>query len=55
MSEKSDEKPSKTTNDLNETNEDEEVFTLSELLDQQREIDEVYLMLPNICKILLHN
>lgn len=33
---------SKSSSDhLNDTNDDEEVFTLSELLDQQREIDEV--------------
>lgn len=35
------ENPNTNSNQFNETNDDGEVFTLAELLDQQREIDEV--------------
>lgn len=42
MSEKNNEESNnKSPNDLNESNEDGEILTLSDLLNEQREIDEV--------------
>lgn len=42
MAEKNNEESSnKSPNDLNESNEDGEILTLSDLLNEQREIDEV--------------
>lgn len=55
MSEKTNEESSnKNPNDLNESNEDGEILTLSDLLNEQREIDEVsccffFLMLSIYC------
>lgn len=41
MSEKSNEEPNKSSCDLNETNDEGEILTLSDILNEQREIDEV--------------
>lgn len=41
MSEKNSDEANKTLVDLNETNEDNEILTLSDILNEQREIDEV--------------
>lgn len=41
MSDEKTEKPDTNTDPLNETNDDGEILTLADLLDQQREIDEV--------------
>lgn len=47
MSDKDDEKPSSTSNNLNDSNDDGgEIISLVELLDQQREIDEVKFCIP---------
>lgn len=49
MSEKNNEEPNKSSCDLNETNDEGDILTLSDLLNEQREIDEVN------CKISLIN
>lgn len=41
MSEKGNEEPNKSSCDLNETNDEGEILTLSDILNEQREIDEV--------------
>lgn len=41
MAEKADEEPNKSSCDLNESNEGGEILTLSDILNEQREIDEV--------------
>lgn len=45
MSEKGNEEPNKSSCDLNETNEEGEILTLSDILNEQREIDEVKFIL----------
>lgn len=49
MSEKNNEEPNQNPPNLNETNDDGEILTLSDLLNEQREIDEV----RKIAKFLL--
>lgn len=41
MSDKNNEEPNQNPANLNETNDEGEIFTLSDLLNEQREIDEV--------------
>lgn len=41
MSDQNNEVPNKNPDNLNESNEDGEILTLSDLLNEQREIDEV--------------
>lgn len=41
MAEKANEEPNKSSCDLNESNEGGEILTLSDILNEQREIDEV--------------
>lgn len=44
MSEKNNEESKENSNNLNETNEDGEILTLTDLLNEQRQIDEVNLV-----------
>lgn len=49
MSEKNNEEPNQNPPNLNESNDDGEILTLSDLLNEQREIDEVKKQ-QNCCK-----
>lgn len=55
MAEPNNEDPNKNPTNLNEANEDGEILTLADLLNEQREIDEVNFCLCGFLLLLLLN
>lgn len=55
MSEKSNEEPNEKSANLNESNEDGEILTLTDLLNEQRQIDEVNLMFSKNWNLMKNN